>query len=364
MHNRAPQAHKAGALGDASLAGHTLVIPTYNRPALLCRLVTHYAEHARPLKLLVLDSSKPAIAAENAAALKAHLPYLRHVVYPTTTPMAAKLVLGLRDVATPTVSFCADDDIVFTDGLRQARNFLLDNPDYVCAHGFYLNFREDGFQIHITREYAGESNEANHPGARIFRLCQNYESVFYGVFRTGDLHDILAEAASIPSLHYQELFQSVGALIKGKIKRLQCFYAGRRSGPEAEPNSGQMADLLLVRRQSRRIPPALRRIPKSRGRVLRRAGQHAATGSRCVFARARYDPRHLFLEGLSTRVFSQPAAGLLAGRCFQRGANRPVSRHPVGSDAAEARESSAPCKKATAPPAGLSGGRRSRHPGR
>jgi len=235
MHDLAPQAHKDAALGDTSLAGHTLVIPTYNRPELLWRLVTYYAQHARPLKLLVLDSSKPAIAAENAAALKAHLPYLRHVVYPTTTPMAAKLALGLRDVTTPTVSFCADDDIVFTDGLRQARNFLLDNSDYVCAHGLYLNFREDGFQIHVTREYAGESNEASHPGARIFRLCQNYESVFYGVFKTDDLRDILAEAASIPSLHYQELFQSVGALIKGKIIRLQCFYAGRRSGPEAEP---------------------------------------------------------------------------------------------------------------------------------
>jgi glycosyltransferase domain-containing protein len=228
--------HDPNTLRLASLADHTIVIPTYNRPALLLRLVTYYAEHGRPIRLLVLDSSKPDIAAENATALEPYRAFLRHVVYPTTTPMAAKLSLGLQDVSTSTVSFCADDDLVFTDGLHEARNFLLGNPDYVCAHGLYLNFREDGFQLHLTREYAGESNDAKHPGARIFRLCQNYESLFYGLFRTADLRDILAVAGTIPSLHYQELFQSVGALIKGKIKRLQCFYAARRSGPEAEPS--------------------------------------------------------------------------------------------------------------------------------
>lgn len=230
-----PQSRQTSQPFDASLADHTLVIPTYNRPELLERLVTYYGRHTRPLRLLVLDSSKPKIAARNAATLNPHSAYLRHITYPTTTVMAAKLAFGLNEVTTPTVSFCADDDLVFADGLREAREFLLDHPDFVCAHGLYLNFQEDNFEIYITQEYAGESNEAKHAGARIFRLCQNYEFVFYGLFRTRDLQEIFTEAAQIPSLHYQELFQSVGALIKGKIKRLRCFYAGRRSGPEAEP---------------------------------------------------------------------------------------------------------------------------------
>jgi len=218
-----------------ALSDHTLVIPTYNRPDLLRRLVTYYVERTQPPNLLVLDSSAPDIAAQNAAALAAYGPSLRHIVYPSTTPMAAKLARGLQEVATPTVSFCADDDLVFTEALQQARDFLLQNPDYVCAHGLYLNFREDGLNVHVTREYAGESNDAEHAGARIFRLCQNYESLFYGVFRTGDLQSIFAEAAKISSLHYQELFQSAAALIIGKVKRFPSFYAARRSGPEAEP---------------------------------------------------------------------------------------------------------------------------------
>ena len=217
------------------LVGHTLVIPTYNRPSLLKQLVAYYAERAPNMPLLVLDSSFPETAAANATALQGLHARLQHRIFPSNLPMAAKLARGLADLATPSVSFCADDDLVFLDGLREALAFLKDHPDYVSAHGLYLNFREDEQAIHVTKEYAGESNEAGHPGARIFRLFQNYESLFYGAFRTQDLREIFASVANIPTLHYQELFQSVAALIKGKVKRFPKFYAARRSGPEAEP---------------------------------------------------------------------------------------------------------------------------------
>jgi glycosyltransferase domain-containing protein len=219
-----------------ALENHTLVIPTYNRPALLKRLVTYYCKRAPGMPLLVLDSSEPEIAAANAAALQRINADVKHQIFPSDLPMAVKLSRGLADVTTPTVSFCADDDLVFPDGLREALAFLKDHADYVSAHGLYLNFTEAAAQtIVIAKEYAGESNKAAHPGARIFRLMQNYESLFYGAFRTADLREIFAGVASIPTLHYQELFQSVAALIKGKVKRFPTFYAARRSGPEAEP---------------------------------------------------------------------------------------------------------------------------------
>lgn len=220
------------------LARHTLVIPTYNRAALLKRLVTYYAAR-QPMPILVLDSSAPEIAAENAAALAPYEVFVRRVVFPTTMPPAVKLAQGLAHVETATVSFCADDDLVFPDGLREALAFLAGHPDHVSAHGLYLNFGEHGHNIHVMREYAGPSNDAEHPGARIFRLCQNYESLYYGVFRTADLRDIFTAMDGLDSLHYQELFQSVAALIKGKVKRFPSFYAGRRSGPAAEPDRGK-----------------------------------------------------------------------------------------------------------------------------
>jgi glycosyltransferase domain-containing protein len=217
------------------LAAHTLVIPTYNRPALLKRLILHYAARAPEMAVLVLDSSKPEVAAANAATIKANHPHAQYRVFTSDVPMATKLSRGLAEVATPTVSFCADDDLVFLDGLAEAITFIKDHPDYVSAHGLYLNFTEAGQTVIVAKEYAGESNEAAHPGARVFRLFQNYESLFYGAFRSADLREIFEGVAGLPTLHYQELFQSVAALIKGKVKRFPKFYAARRSGPEAEP---------------------------------------------------------------------------------------------------------------------------------
>jgi glycosyltransferase domain-containing protein len=233
-----PEIQEAPAAAERRepLAAHTLVIPAYNRPALLKRLISYYFGRVRPMHVLVLDSSKPEIAAQNADTLAAHEPHVRHITFPTTVAMASKLCQGLALAETPTVSFCADDDLVFPEGLRRARAFLLEHPDHVSAHGLYLNFAEHGNAVHLMREYAGQSNDAAHPGARIFRLCQNYESLFYGVFRADDLRDIFSGVSSLPTLHYQELFQSVAALIKGKVHRFPTFYAARRSGPAAEPD--------------------------------------------------------------------------------------------------------------------------------
>lgn len=218
------------------LAEHTLVIPTFNRPGLLRRLVAYYGASAPGMPLLILDSSAPDVTEQNAAMMAQYSPLGRHIAFPTTIPMAEKLSLGLANVTTPTASLCADDDVVFPKALPPAIEVVTRQKDYVCAHGVYINFQQiEDSSLLISMEYAGRSNIAEHPGARIFRLCQHYESLFYGVFRTSDLQEIFKESAVLPSLHFQELMQSIAALTKGKVMRLTHFYAGRRSGPVAEP---------------------------------------------------------------------------------------------------------------------------------
>lgn len=216
---------------------HTLVIPTYNRPELVRRLVTYYLRRRADMQLLVLDSSKAETADANAAWFKDRGPGVRHVVYPDTLQPGVKLAQGLPLVRTGYVSFCADDDLVFPPGLEEAIAFLDANADYVCAHGLYLNFQvHDGsLDVNVWREYGGPGNEAGHAGARIFRLFQSYESLYYAAFRTRDLCEIFAQVKPIPTLHYQELFQSVATLIKGKVKRLPRLYAARQSIVAAQP---------------------------------------------------------------------------------------------------------------------------------
>jgi glycosyltransferase domain-containing protein len=160
---------------------------------------------------------------------------VRHVIFPGNMPGGSKLSQGLALVQTAYASFCADDDLVFPEGLAQSIAFLERHPDYVCAHGLYLNFRQVGRHVNIGSEYSGPSNEAAHPGARIFRLCQKYESLFYAAFRTQDLRDIFLLLPTLDTSVFMELFQSVATVVKGKVKRLPSLYAARQYGPPAEP---------------------------------------------------------------------------------------------------------------------------------
>jgi glycosyltransferase domain-containing protein len=217
------------------IEGHTLVIPTFNRPGLLAQLVRYLCARGGPQELLVLDSSAPAAVAENGKMLSACAGRARHVVFPESEAPAAKLAQGLRLVTTPYVSCCADDDVVFPEALRESVRFLERSPDYVGAHGLYLNFRREGDRLHLTGEYAGPGNEARHPGARIFRLLQKYESLFYAVYRTADLRDAMAPLPSLGAIVFQELFQSVAVLVRGKVRRLPRAYAARQSIAAAEP---------------------------------------------------------------------------------------------------------------------------------
>lgn len=214
---------------------HTLVIPTYNRPELLSRLVGFYREERPAMNLLVLDSSRPEIVERNRALFPARTNELRHEVFPTTTGPSAKFAAGVELVRTPYLSFCADDDIVFPDAIDRAVTLLQQSPEYASAHGLYLNFRVDDANVHLAREYGTRGLESESPVSRVFQLCQRYESLFYGVLRTQQARAVFSEMARLSSVHFQELFQSVATVLLGKVARIPVIYAGRRSGPQADP---------------------------------------------------------------------------------------------------------------------------------
>lgn len=225
----------AAIRGENQMASATLVVPTYNRPDHLKRLLTYYQQVGLQTRFLVLDSSNEDTVTANAALVVSCGERFRHVVYPSSLPVASKLFQGLSLVETPYCAFCADDDLIFPDALAHALDFLVSHADYVCTDGIYLNFYPSKGEINFQVEYGSRGIEAEHPGARIFQLFQSYESMFYAVFRTPDLRDVFSAVKDIPSLHYQELFQAAGALLKGKSHRLPEFYAARQHCEAAEP---------------------------------------------------------------------------------------------------------------------------------
>lgn len=213
----------------------TLVVPTYNRPDHLGRLLAYYRREPSMPRILVLDSSRPEVVERNRAQCAALGERCSHHEFESSTPVAAKLHEGLCRVETRFCGFCADDDVVFLRSVRSAMTYLEASPSHVCCDGIYLNFHEAGHDVQLRIEYASDGIESDHPGARVFRLMQRYESLFYGVFRTHDLTQIFSGVRRIDSLHYQELFQAVGALLVGKSHRLPVVYAGRQSCEPADP---------------------------------------------------------------------------------------------------------------------------------
>ncbi len=221
-------------MSNIELREVTLVIPTYNRHEHLQKLVNYYAEKKSNISFIILDSSDSKTKTLNAQVIAQLGVNARHIEYPSSMPVASKLAAGLSEVNTQFCAFCADDDLVFFEGLSAALDYLRSHPACVCVDGIYLNFYKVGNDVRLKLEYGGKGIDANHPCARVFRLFQKYESLFYGVFRTENLNHIFSSVSQISSLHYQELFQSVSALLIGKSHRLPVFYAGRQHCDPAE----------------------------------------------------------------------------------------------------------------------------------
>lgn len=230
-----PAAPKNQPTFDLS-AVHTLVVPTFNRPDLLAQLLRYYDSYEGSLRILVLDSSRPEVFERNAATIGALTRSAEHLRFPETMPMALKLSKGMDEVSTPYVSFCADDDIVFPEGLITAVSYLEEDESIAAAHGMYVSFLENGDELYVRSEYSGLSLNVDSPFVRQFHLSQRYESLFYAVCRAKDVRNIFEWVADIESLAFQELFQSMGLLLLGKTIRFTDLYCGRRAGPAAEPD--------------------------------------------------------------------------------------------------------------------------------
>lgn len=223
-----------------------MVVPTYNRPKFLRRLIGHYMTRPDPHHILVLDSSDAENLAQNKEFLAKHSEYVGHKIYPSDTEFGQKLAHGLKLVNTPYVSCCADDDFIYVDAIKEAVDFLEIDEDYVCAHGVYFYFNNMGGHshnheskdctIHISVDYNGDDNESDRFEQRVFNLMRNYGPLFYGVFRTEMIRKVFESMQKIPSLHFQELFQSVAIVTLGKIKTIDKIYGARQLCEAAEPS--------------------------------------------------------------------------------------------------------------------------------
>lgn len=217
----------------ADVADFTLVIPTYNRSHFLKRLLQYCID--RFPKIMVLDSSDANSLSKNRDFVSAFGERVQYRVYDAEISPIQKLLDGLKAVSTPYFAFCADDDVIFSDGAMAALDVLRAHPEYAGVDGIYLNFSLAERTVNVGIEYSGTGIGAEHPVERVFRLLQNYESLFYGVYRVQEVLPIFRGLTALQSLHFQELFQSTAVMLLGKTHRIPIFYAARQQCEPAQP---------------------------------------------------------------------------------------------------------------------------------
>lgn len=215
--------------GSNNLHELTIIIPTFNRPKHLLRLIKYYASKNTNMSFLILDSSDPEISEANRQATTKLGNKARYIFSPQSAPIINKFAEGLELVDTPYCVYCGDDDLIFIEGLSQSLKYIQDHPEYSCVDGIYLNFRPLNHDIHFMVEYSGKGIDADSPVARVFKLFQKYESPFYGVYKTRQLQEVFAGMKKVTSFHYVELYHAVATLLVGKKHRLPVFYGARQS---------------------------------------------------------------------------------------------------------------------------------------
>jgi glycosyltransferase domain-containing protein len=223
----------------------TLIIPTYNRPPELARLLTFLARLRINFPVLVLDSSEPTAQQANRYIVDKSGLNIRYEVFTTDISPWLKFLNGSEMVRTPYCAFCADDDVVLPDSLETIVRYLESHPDFSVAHGWYCTFYNTS-HIGITSSvYRGPSLDQEDPLARLLALMKNYEAVTYGVYRTGVMQRVLRDVQGVDSLVCRELLGGALAVAMGKIARLPVFYYCRSLGPSNSHNHWHPLDILI-----------------------------------------------------------------------------------------------------------------------
>lgn len=209
---------------------YTLVVPTYNRQAMLSRLLTYLQREAAPFSILVLDSSEAEMQQENARAIASGPANVRHVEYPPTVDPYVKIREGLGMVTTPYCSICADDDLIIVPVVRRCLEELDRDPAAVVAHGYYFNFTETSTFDLSYIVYRGKSLDGKTSLARLRTLFASYEAVLYGVYRTTVAQRVFRDVERMDTVLGRELLTSAITVIAGKTLRIPDFYYGRNTG--------------------------------------------------------------------------------------------------------------------------------------
>lgn len=218
----------------------SLVIPTYNRPQFLRRLLWYYRELRFPFTIVVADSS-PTPASDVNRELVASLQNVLTVqyrLYPSDIHICTKIPQALDGIDTKYAAICGDDDYIIPKTMKQCVCFLDANPDYSLAHGHAAAFSvlSDHHSHHNlqTVTYPQCNIEVSDPQQRLHNHLLEWDATWYSVHRRLDLiRNMQSACGHTIDNRFAELLPSCLSLIQGKARRLDNLYLVRQSLPNS-----------------------------------------------------------------------------------------------------------------------------------
>lgn len=216
-----------------------LVIPTYNRPDFLNRILSYYKPHEHWFRIIVADSSFPENKKRNRRIIKQCGFKVIHLdKFSPKLEQHYKFAEMVKFVKSKYCFFCADDDFIIPNGVIESVKFLDQNPDYVTAHGTYISFYILRLPLGINKFIwrflyphisVTDATSAQRAGAHL----RNYIMALWGVHRSDVIKTCFRDFAKtnidpklLPVLG--ELLPDTLIATHGKIKRLKVFYSARQ----------------------------------------------------------------------------------------------------------------------------------------
>lgn len=206
----------------------TIVIPSKGRPEKLRALLRYFQLAGIDYKILVLLSGdEDTLSKEIFFSLD-----VTFLQYDKDADFYHKVREGLRQITTPFVAMCTDDDLVLRDGLSKSAGFLLQNQDFSACQGYHAMFLEEANTVNLASiAYYTPSLLSDLPFDRFKDLISRYQPVCWAVFRTECMLKITREWKRYENLVFNELLWSATAVALGKVARLPLIYCLRRLDP-------------------------------------------------------------------------------------------------------------------------------------
>jgi glycosyltransferase domain-containing protein len=214
----------------------TIVIPTYNRPNELRRLL-EFQRSSASISIIVLDGSTENIGLINSQVCHS-FKCVEHYKFPSSMHLGLRLSAGLKMVKTPFVAFCGDDDFLFPAAAVECAAFLQNNDGFAAAIGQVWTMQYFA-EKHILRRGAafgkGLDFGTRFDHSRFIQRAFFYFAytllgsipLFYAVRRTEQAQQAFSLINDSLKYSSMELLTNCSLLIEGKVAKLPIAFGVR-----------------------------------------------------------------------------------------------------------------------------------------